>query len=169
METKEIWKEVAETDGFYLISNKGNFKSLDRYKYVNGGKAIVKGRIFKLHKNTAGYLQAHFNYRGKRTHLVHRLVAKAFINNPKNKPQVNHINKVKTDNDVSNLEWCTAQENIRHSKKVSASQFTMSGEFIRKYEHKQDVKEYGFNPSLVGYCCEGKNKHHKGFIWRYAE
>lgn len=102
---KEEWKTV---DGFenYQISNLGKVKSL-----CYGREKIMKKCI-----DTYGYEYVIFCKNGTRKPmLVHRLVAKAFIDNPLEKPQVNHLSGVKTDNAVSNLEWCTASENLKHA------------------------------------------------------
>jgi len=96
---KEIWKKINGYDS-YRVSNLGRIKSL-----------IGKEKILKNQKNPGGYLSVRLN--GKR-HLVHRLVGFAFIKNPENKPEINHKNKIKTDNCVKNLEWNTRYENEAH-------------------------------------------------------
>lgn len=98
----EQWKEIYCD---YLISSKGNVDSLKR-----------KTRRRILPQNWRGYLSVTLDTGVKRQPLlVHRLVAQAFIPNPENKPEVNHINGDKTDNRVENLEWVTHSENMRHA------------------------------------------------------
>ena len=115
----EIWKEVSGYNGVYFVSNLGNVKSIDHYiKNAFGGKSIKKGRVLKKFKSVKGYLQTSLSKDTVRFNTgVHRLVSLSFIPNPENKPQVNHINGIKHDNRVENLEWCTNSENQRHAVK----------------------------------------------------
>jgi hypothetical protein len=109
METWETWKDVAGYENKYQVNNFGHIKSLLR-----------KGKILKNSVlSKTGYLCVDLCYNGKITkHTIHRLVAKAFIPNPENKEQVNHINGVKKDNRVINLEWSTRSENQLHSIRI---------------------------------------------------
>ena len=115
---KEIWKDIKGYEGFYQVSNLGRVRGLDRV--VNHGShnttRKIKGRIIKAGNNGTGYLFSPLQKDGKVKQVcVHRLVAQAFIPNPKNKPQVNHKDKVRDNNKSSNLEWCTVRENICYS------------------------------------------------------
>jgi len=107
---REKWKDIEGYEGIYQVSNLGGIKTLNpRYK----NKIILKP-YGKSYSNIFLYK----NNEKRRRYMVHRLVAKAFIPNPENKPMVNHINGVKADNHVSNLEWVTAKENIAHACKL---------------------------------------------------
>ena len=107
----EKWKIIKEFPDV-LISNKGNIKSLetlkDRTVHINSGYELI-------------VLE---NEKGRYSRLVHRLVAQTFIPNPENKPCVNHLNGIKTDNRVENLEWVTYKENIEHAAKTGLIDYT---------------------------------------------
>lgn len=116
-EELEIWKEVDGFNGVYFVSNKGNVKSVDHYCKGRKGSGKQTGRVLKLSESRKGYLRVSLSKDCKKFNTsAHRLVAKAFIPNPKNKEQVNHKDCDKKNNHVSNLEWCTGLENRRHAQ-----------------------------------------------------
>lgn len=111
---KEIWKDIKGYEGHYQVSNIGRVKSLDRIiytKYYYRGRK-QKGEILKLQKDKDGYVVCPLKKEGKSYILkVHRMVAKAFIDNPNNYSCVDHINGIRDDNRVENLRWCTNKQN----------------------------------------------------------
>lgn len=168
---EELWKVIKGYEGLYQISNYGNVKN-------------KKGKLLKLRKDKYGYSIAYlYKNRIMKCKKAHRLVAQAFIPNPDNKPQVNHINGDKTDNRVENLEWCTNGENIRHSwennlhKKVFGSnhanavkikQYDPQGNFIKEWGSIVEAsKYYKTTLSNIWGCLNGYHKTAKGYIWKY--
>lgn len=112
---EEVWLPVKGSEQYYKISNVGRFKILP-HKINNN--ALIPEKITFGSKHSAGYLLANIKNKKTQPTYIHRIVAEAFIPNPKNKPQVNHKNGIKTDNRVENLEWVDGKENIRHAMEV---------------------------------------------------
>lgn len=125
----EIWKDVVGYEGLYLISNMGNVKSIGLRTYSDHKKLYNKRKIIlKQRRPRNGYPSVNLsNNKKKMTYMVHRLVAIAFIPNPDNKPQVNHIHGIKADNRASELEWVTRMENTQH--------------YIKELKQKSDRKK----------------------------
>ncbi len=114
---EEVWKDVVDYEGFYQVSSLGRIKGCERIiKHPKGGNRILKEKFRSLANDTDGYkiVDLYKNGKGK-IMKVHRLVSMAFIENPENKSQVNHINGIKYDNNVDNLEWSTSHENMQHA------------------------------------------------------
>ena len=168
----EEWKNIDGLNGEYQISNKGNIKH--------------NNRILKSHKDRDGYLIINIYYDKRfNSFKIHRLVAKTFIPNPNNLPQVNHIDCNKQNNNVENLEWCTLQDNISHAvrnkllknrdyskryKKVN--QYDLNGNLIKTWNSiKEAGNELGICTSTITKVCKKKPyfKTYKNSIWEYAK
>lgn len=111
----EIWKDIEGYKNDYQVSNLGRVKSLPKKCWNGKGYWFRDGRILTPIKSKKGYLNV---WCRKNIFKVHRLVAHAFIPNPHNLPQVNHIDGNKTNNCVANLEWVTDGENLLHAYRV---------------------------------------------------
>ena len=125
MTEKEVWKDVVGYEGFYQVSNLGRVRSVDRLingRYA-GHKTKVKGKILNTFTSKTGYVRVALHINKKVNKFsVHRLVAQAFIPNQDNKPQVNHKDEKRDNNNVNNLEWVTAKDNSNYGtrpKKIS--------------------------------------------------
>ena len=186
----EQWKTI---DGYedYEVSNYGRVKSLERID--NLGRTI-KEKILKQSTNNNGYQQVCLCKNGKRKMFqVHRLVANAFIPNPNNYAEINHKDECKTNNHVSNLEWCNRKYNCNYgsfiekhsgennpktmfgkfgkehptSKKVI--QLTLENEVVRNWNSMMDIKrELGYNQGNISSCCRGRYKSAHGYKWKYT-
>lgn len=182
---KEIWKPIPNYEGFYEVSNIGNVRSVTRTVWQLYKFNTLKGNTKRQAVGKDGYMVVSLCKGGKpKVFQVHRLVAKAFIPNPKSLPCVNHINEIKTDNRMENLEWCTviynnnygegAKKRIVSMRKTTGkaiNQYSMEGVFIKRYECLGDVKKDGFSLSNISLCCRGlrKSGQARGFKWSFAD
>lgn len=161
--TEEIWKDIEGYEG-YQISNIGRVRRNDR--------------LLKTIKYNTGYLRTGLCKDGKqKLYYVHRLVAKAFIPNPDNLPQVNHKDEDKTNNRVDNLEWCDAKYNMNYgtrnervgnlySKHILAIK---DGKIEKYYKSTREAQKDGYNNSLTTRCCNNKIKEAYGYKWQYVD
>lgn len=170
--TKEIWRDIEGYEGLYQVSDQGRVKSL-------GHKLRKSERILKPVVRHDGYQVVGLYAGGKpKTLKVHRLVCQAFHENPENKPQVNHINEIKTDNRASNLEWATARENSNFGTRTErlgkaqskpVGQWTKEGELVKIWPSTIEVqKQTGFSQGSISKVANGKRKQAYGFIWKYV-
>ena len=147
----EKWKDVVGYVGYYQISNFGRVKSLDRNETnKNGVIRRLKGSL----KNTfisGGYVLVTLSKNNvNESHCIHRLVAEAFIPNPNNLDEVNHKDRVRKNNLISNLEWCTSRENTHHARTRMKSS--------SKYVGVSYVKEKFQKPWISRINIQGKTK-----------
>ena len=172
----EEWKELKINDN-YEVSNLGNVKNKKT------------GRILKP-ANNGGYLRVGLSCNvKKKTYIVHQLVGLCFIENPEKKPQINHFDKTRSNNNINNLEWCTAAENNAHkllTLQVKTNQnlkiwrvYKILGHKIELYNSIYDAAKWcvenGYSPSTynargnISYAVSGRYKSSCGFKWVLKE
>lgn len=169
---QEEWRPVPEYIGLYEVSNFGRVRSLDRWKDNGAGGFIQKGRILKVIKQKEGYIKINL-YKNKiiKTCLVHRLVYEAFNGEMPEGMEVNHINEIKTDNSLWNLNLMTPKENNNYGKRIEKCsypvlQLTLDDKLVKEWPSAMETGRNGFNQKAVSDCCNGRRKTHKGFKWR---
>ena len=167
---KEIWKDVP-FDSNYKVSNYGRIFSKRTNK-------ILKGELTEK-----GYIRVALTEHKR--YLVHCIVARTFIPNPENKPQVNHIDGNKQNNYVDNLEWCTQSENMRHALKTGLKimpkgkdvynalvvyQYDKNNNLIKRWECMSTASQtLKISQRDIVRVCKGKRKTCGGYIWKYEE
>ena len=140
----EVWKDIQGYKGLYKVSNLGRVKSLNRIvTYKNGVKRLYKGKILNLLMNKSGYFKV-FLCKGNsvKQRYVHQLVAQAFIPNPNNLLEVNHIDEDKSNNRVSNLEWCTREYNCNYGTAIKRRAKALSKPIIMCDMNGNELKEF---------------------------
>lgn len=179
----EIWKDIEGYEGLYQVSNLGRIKSFPRR-----GTHVKVEHILSTNKNHKGYLVVILTKKCKRKKFsIHRLVAKAFISNPNNLPQVDHIDDNKENNRVENLQWITNEDNRKKAWLTGAitleknykrgkdncharivNQYDLNGNFIKKWYCIKDIQDkLGFDNRNISACCRKKRPTAYGYKWEY--
>lgn len=163
----EIFKDVIGYEGIYQISNLGNIKSLSRCVVrSNNRNFITKTKINKNHICDTGYYAIRLKKLGvSKIFKVHRLIAVAFMPNTENKPQINHIDGNKLNNDISNLEWCTNKENAIHAykNKLSNPSTKIAVEFT-KVKVIDTVTDITYNSIIEASKAVGYSRSHTSLM-----
>lgn len=178
MSGKEEWRPIDGFEGFE-VSNTGKLSSLDRIIIQNDRtgnlyRRKIKGHNIPLQKDHGGYLFACISLNNKSYNLkVHRLVAKAFIPNPNNYPEVNHIDGDKTNNCVENLEWCSPSQNQLHTVQSGLLKRSKSIKCIENntiyISLGEASRQLNITPSSICGVLKGRTKSTKGLHFEYIK
>lgn len=160
----EKWVPAVGFEGYYEVSDKGNVRSV-RYDHVGN---VIYSNLLRPAVTHHGYYNVGLSVQSKRfNYLVHRLVAKAFIPNPNNLPEVNHLDGNKLNNDVSNLSWCSSSENIAHAYAIGLK--TKAGRAVRCVETGE---VFPMMKSVGNYhvrdACNDPRRTANGFHWEWV-
>jgi hypothetical protein len=181
----EEWRNIKGWESYYMGSSFGRFKSLQRTCNTKGGAQKIKKEQILKQGQRDGYLHIHFQFLKKGiTTSAHRLIAKSFIENGFNKPQVNHKDGIRSNNFFKNLEWSTQSENVIHALKTGLRKMKIgidspnsiqvnavniiTGESINYGSIKDALITLGKSPDAtqsITWCCIGKRKTAYGHYW----
>lgn len=152
----EVWRDCKGYEGYYQVSNMGRVWSVRNQMYM------------KPSADKDGYLNVTLTAKnGKRKNeKVHRLVALAFLDNPNGFPQVNHKDKIRNNNTLENLEWCSALYNITYSKGKAIKCVELDKEFPSSAAAS---RELGIDGGSIRKCLSGARKTAGGYHWIYKE
>lgn len=172
----EIWKDVINYEGLYLVSNTGKIKR--------------NNKILKIYNNGNNYMSVCLSKNGNvKKFYIHRIVAQSFLENKENKKEVNHIDGNRQNNNLKNLEWVTRSQNHYHRYKVLKQRgvnygktgaknwkskpvfkFDFKGNFICEYPGVMEAsRQTGIGESNIRCCIYNKQKTAGGYIWRYKK
>ena len=169
----EEWKDIPEYEGLYQVSNLGRIKSLERIDAL--GRKVEEKILKPLIIRNGYYLTGLYKNSVRKFYYVHRLVYEVFNSQIPENMQVNHINEVKTDNRLSNLNLMTCKENVNwgtRNERIAkvVLQFDLNDNLVKEYPSIMQVeRELGFNNAHIVKCCKGKLKTAYGYKWKYKE
>lgn len=173
----EEWRDVVGYDYEYKISSFGRLASLHKRKVAKNGSSLNrKPKILKPYTNSLGYNVTSLQKGGRqKTVKLHRLVAEAFWENPQNLPSIDHIDRNKQNNCVSNLRWCNQSLNMQNPLTKAVMSDVKSKPVICIYPDNKTktfksayvARFNGFDPSSITKVCKNKKSTHKGCRWMY--
>jgi len=186
----EEWKDIPEYEDIYMVSSLGRVACMSRRIYLGRNKKSYRDFNYTLKalcSNSNGYINLSLYKAGVpvKYKSLHRLVAELFIPNPEHKPIIDHIDRNRQNNAVSNLRWCTLKENmlnpntVEHCRKLGESidrsyrnhpiVAFKDNRLVKRYQSINDAVQDGFISCSVSQACSGKLKTYRGLRWMYLE
>ncbi len=189
----EIWKDIEGYEGLYQVSNMGRVKSLERTQPYNRNKnkyyKKIASKILKQEPRPNGYLKVSLSKDKKQKDVsIHRLVAEMFIPNSENKPTVDHIDTIKTNNRVENLRWATQKEQLNDNKITRVKRLKAQKKATNARKRKvrcittgeefecisDAVRKCNVSENCIIRCCKGEQEHTgkrigKKLAWEYID
>ena len=186
---EEIWRDIQGYEGLYQVSNLGRVKSLERVcpkknggSYYHKEKILCQGTRSRKGKGSLGYKQVDLSKDSKRrTMAVHRLVAMAFIPNPKNLPMINHKDENPRNNEADNLEWCDGSYNQAYGTLPERRKYMCTKPIVMCDRNGKELRTFlsvseaarAMNCSNglgnIVNCIKNKRRTAYGYIWKYKE
>lgn len=184
----EIWKDINGYEGLYQVSNLGRVKRLRKQVNYRHGKRFINEKIMKIKNNGNGYMLVSLTKQKiPKNKYVHRLVAESFIPNLNNKKYINHLDGIKSNNTLENLEWCTQSDNNIHAykmglrfpsgactpgsfdhKRKAVCKYSLNGDLITEYPSVMDASiKNRVNSSRISRVCNGIGISVHGFIYKF--
>lgn len=167
-EDKELWLPIKGFEGRLEVSNMGRVRSVERVVAFGSSRRKVHQTIYKLFDDKDGYKMAGISGKAIK---VHRAVAEAFIPNPENKPQVNHIDGDKSNNRVDNLEWATQEENMRHASRNGLAKHVavIKDDGEKYFTVTEAAAANGVDASCISAVIHGHQKTSNGHTFRKVD
>lgn len=163
----ELWKDIKGWENYYQVSNMGRIKSLSRF---NSQRERILKQNHRRGYHSVLFSKSNIHY----TVATHRLVAIAFIPNPFNKPQINHINGIRDDNQISNLEWCDQSYNIKHAYENGRGHIKqvlmlcLNDKPLLIFNSQTEAsKMTGIDSRRISDCCNGRKKQGGNYKWKH--
>lgn len=177
---EEVWKDIEGYEGLYQISNFGRVKSLPKPHKNAHGYYLTKEKILspRVCGTQREYLSVALQRDGERKQIkIHRLVAQAFIPNPNNLPEVNHIDENKGNNKADNLEWCTRSYNVNYGSRIEKQRKTLIkpvaaydaiGNFVQSFDSLAEAALFAnVDGSNISRACKKEGRLSGGYMWKY--